>query len=90
MIVSLVTFPPGWARLATRLVPTGSDTNAITMGMVAVARLRARVPNCTVHYDHFDIALNEFGGQPRYSIVVAVRGSPLDYDVAPLHVPCLP
>jgi hypothetical protein len=38
-----VTLPPGRARLATRPVPTGSDTAANTIGMTAVACFAARV-----------------------------------------------
>src|SRR5262249_45752061 len=37
-----VMFPPGWAKLATNPVLTGSDTRAITMGIVEVARFAAR------------------------------------------------
>ena len=43
IIESPVTFPPGCARFATRPDPTGSATSAMTMGMVDVARLAARV-----------------------------------------------
>ena len=39
MTESPVTFPPGRARLATNLVPTGSPLIAMTMGMVLVTCL---------------------------------------------------
>ena len=38
-----VMFPPGRARLATNPLPTGSLSNAMTMGIVEVASLAARV-----------------------------------------------
>ena len=36
-------FPPGRARLATNPLPTGSLSNVMTMGIVLVASLAARV-----------------------------------------------
>ena len=36
-------FPPGCARLETSPVPTGSEAEAITMGIVALAFLAANV-----------------------------------------------
>ena len=36
-------FPPGRARLATKPLPTGSGSCAMTMGIVTVASLAARV-----------------------------------------------
>lgn len=43
MVVRPVTFPPGRAKLATNPLPTGLPTAAITIGMVVVACLAARV-----------------------------------------------
>jgi hypothetical protein len=43
MTDSPVMFPPGRARLATRPVATGSTTTAMTMGIVPVASLAARI-----------------------------------------------
>ena len=43
MFVSPVTFPPGRAKLATSPVPTGSVLVVMTIGIVLVAFLRARV-----------------------------------------------
>ncbi len=39
-----VTLPPGRPRLATRPAPTGSALAAITIGIVLVAFIAARVP----------------------------------------------
>jgi hypothetical protein len=38
-----VRFPPGFAKLATKPLPTGSPTNTKTMGMVVVSRCRTAV-----------------------------------------------
>ena len=38
-----MTFPPGWLRLATRPLPTGSSVLAITIGIVSVAFFAARL-----------------------------------------------
>jgi DNA-dependent RNA polymerase len=43
-----VTFPPGWARLATSPAPSGSMACGITMGMVAVAFLAANAAGVVV------------------------------------------
>src|SRR6266550_1700121 len=40
---SPVMLPPGWARLATNPEPTGSLSNPMTIGIVTVACLAARV-----------------------------------------------
>ena len=42
--LSPVMFPPGRARLATSPLATGSLLLVMTMGIVVVARLTARVP----------------------------------------------
>ncbi len=46
-----VMFPPGWAKLVTSPVPTGSPRATITMGIVVVACLAAKavtVPGTTI------------------------------------------
>src|SRR5215470_12030665 len=41
----------------------------------------------SVYYDHFDLALHQFGGQCRDLGIVAIRESPIDHHIAPLDIP---
>ena len=53
-------FPPGRARLATNPFPTGSGSCAMTMGIVLVASLAARVGR-TSRDDDVHLETHQFG-----------------------------
>ena len=72
-----MTFPPGRARLATSPVRTGSPPLTITMGIVAVACMAARVagvPNVTRMSTGRRTQLRRCLGEP---VGVALGHSPL-------------
>ena len=43
LVVKPVMLPPGWAKLAAKPLPIGSDTTANTIGIVRVSRASALV-----------------------------------------------
>jgi hypothetical protein len=79
-----VTFPPGWAKLATRPLPTGSPKDANTIGMVVVSRR-------TVSVTWFVLVTITLGVMPISSLAKArvFSGSPsppiVNPDIAPLY-----
>ena len=76
--VSPVTFPPGRARLATNPVATGSATDGMTMGIVAVACLAATSPWCSLGHDDINLETNQLGRQFGESLVLSL--SPTEFD----------
>src|SRR5215813_4077793 len=69
-----VIFPPGRGRLATKPSPTGSDTDANTIGIVRVSRWNAAVTGVTVREDYVRPRVEQlFRGQPH---PVNVAGAP--------------
>ena len=81
-----VMFPPGRARLATNPLPTGSLSCAMTMGIVAVASLAARVavgPAVTMTSTlRRTSSAASAGRRSSFSLCI----SPLNDNVFPLHV----
>ena len=75
MMLSPVTFPPGRARLATSPAPTGSALVAMTMGIVLVASLTARVATSPCVQDDINFELDQLGGEKRESRRLALRPS---------------
>ena len=82
-------FPPGRARLATNPLPTGSVSCVITMGIVVVASLAARVAVGPARDDNVYFETHEFGRKRGEAIEFSLCRSPLNDNVFPLHVPKL-
>jgi hypothetical protein len=53
--------PPGWARLLTSFIPTGSGTTTKTIGIVFVAACAASAPSGHSH-QQIDVKCNELCG----------------------------
>jgi len=68
-----VTFPPGFGRLATNPYPTGSPTDHIRMGIVAVACRRTRVAGGTERDDDLRIGLQDLRGELGEALVATFR-----------------
>ena len=84
-----VMFPPGRARLATKPFPTGSASCIMTMGIVTVASLAARVSCRTTRDDDVYLETHELGRERREAIEFSLCISPLNDNVFPLDVPKL-
>ena len=82
-------FPPGRARLATNPLPTGSLSCAMTMGIVAVASLAARVSVEPAVTMTSTLRRTSSAASVREAIEFSLRRSPLNDNVFPLHVPKL-
>ena len=81
-----VTFPPGRARLATRPAATASPTDAMTIGIVVVACLAARVPGVAVGHDDVDLETNQLSRQLGEPVILALRPAEFDDDVLAFDV----
>ena len=87
-VANPVMFPPGRARLATNPFPTGSVSCPMTMGIVEVASLAARVasgPTVTMISTLRRTSSAASSGADQLSLGISV----LDDNVFPLHVPKL-
>src|SRR5262249_48811826 len=60
---SPLAFPAGLARLATMPAPAGSNLDAMTIGIVCVARVAASAARVSIRHDHLDPELNELDRQ---------------------------
>jgi len=90
IIENPVMFPPGCARLTTRLrsdrigdaCHDDRDSGGDTLDRLGCDRV--------VHDDHLGLGLNQIRDQLWYSIVIAVGISPLDDTIAPRDVVRVP
>jgi len=82
-------FPPGRARLATNPRPTGSPTVVVTIGIVPMACLAARV-GFPRGNDAVDLETNQLRREIRKSIYLPFCRPVLDSDVFLFHVTKLP
>ena len=74
--------PPGRAKLATRLAPTGSGVPVITMGVVLVAFFAARNSLHTpCGNNDFNVETEQLGGKVRQPLEISVCIPLLDNDV---------
>src|SRR5215813_14100483 len=83
---SPVMFPPGRARLAMKPSPTGSGSFVMTMGIVEVASLAARVtvgPPCD---DHVYLETDQVGSKLGQSVGFSLRRPPINDNVFSLHI----
>src|SRR5438132_6034060 len=78
-----VMFPPGRARLATRPAPTGSPTDAKTIGMTVVARLAAAT--AAVPWVMVTSTLRRTNSLEISAFRAPLRPPVLDCDVATFH-----
>src|SRR5262245_56501715 len=90
--VTPVMFPPGRARVATNPFPTGSVTPDHHDRDRACRLLGSNGILIGGHDDHIDLGADEVRRQPRKSLVLSLRDSPLDchvpaFDVAELLQP---
>src|SRR5262245_33250489 len=85
-VASPVIFPPGRARLATNPLPTGSLSCAMTMGIVTVASLAARVDGGPFATMMSTFESHEFGRERGETVEFSLRVSILNDDISPLHV----
>ena len=85
-VESPVMFPPGRARLATKPSPTGSVSCAMTMGIVEVAPLAARVARPAARDDNLDFETYELGRERWKTIQFFLCRSPLNEDALSLNV----
>ena len=81
-----VALPPGRARLVTSPLPTGSATEAKTMGMVLVACLAARAARCDWGHDDINLERNQFGRKSGEPVELPLGISVFNHEVATLDV----
>ena len=83
-----MTLPPGRGKLATKPLPTGSETAAKTMGMVRVCCSSAAVAGVVGERIKVGLQRDEFLGESLHRLrVVGCRPARVDPDVAALRPP---
>ena len=85
-LVSPVIFPPGRAKLSIIPVATGSPVVTMTMGIVLVACLAARIAAGSCKDKHIDLELHEFGHKAGDTVQLSLSVAILNQDVFPLDV----
>ena len=68
-----MTLPPGRARLATKPMPTGSASCAITMGMVVVAFFAATRCSEATGNDQINLETNQVRRKLRQALILFAR-----------------
>ena len=83
-------FPPGLARLATKPLPTGSSSLAMTMGIVEVAAPDNGGSTRPGRDNHVYLESHKLLGEGAAVFSFVVRAAPFDQNILPLHVPQIP
>ena len=85
-LVSPVIFPPGRAKLSIRPVAIGSAGVTMTIGIVLVACLAARIPGKVAEDKDVDLKLHEFGNEAWETVLHSLSVAILNQYVFPLNV----
>ena len=81
-----VMFLPGRAKLSTVPAATGSTTLTITIGIVVVACLAARITGGRSDNDSINVEPHELGDKIRHTFLLALSVTIFEHDVFPVNV----